>query len=1079
MGDTENSYETLHKLRLTTTQLEALHKLLGTPTASGSLAIHGTALNTTHKPITTSWILDSGASDHMTGNLSLFHTYLPCHDHSRIRIADGSYSLVARMGTVRLTENFSLDKVLHVPNLSYNLLSISKLTKDEKVLVEFSALGCVVQEQESGKMIGTAKVDDGLYVWNKNSSQEGMALSTSKEDSIMLWHRRLGHPNFMYLKKLFPLLFLNKKISSLNCEVCQLSKHTRVPYPLKPYVQSQPFSLIHSDLWGASRVKNITGARWFITFIDDHTRVCWIYLFKEKSEVSRVFKNFHSMIRTQFNSNIHTLRTDNGREYFNSVLSPYLSEQGIIHQSSCPDTPQQNGVSERKNRHLLAVARALMFTMGVPKYLWGEAVLTACYLIKRLPSKVLNFQTPLHTLQKGFPLFRVPNLPTKTFGCKAFVHNHQPNRSKLDPRAPTCVFIGYSPTQKGYKCYSLTLHRMFVSLDVTFFENEPYFSASHLQGEILGEDETLSNLLIIPQGSISPTTTTKPAENPTATVIPVLEPVFPVLEPVFPISTVQQQETRVINHTNEEKQPTHSEKQQEKTQGLRVYSRRHQLPETETAVPMPSLPEDCLEEEVSPPSSSIYLPIAVRKGTRSCTQHPISRFVSYGNLSKSYNAFVSNVDSIETPKNIEEALKSTKWRQAVLEEIKALKDNGTWEISKLPTGKKTVGCKWIFTTKFKPDGSIDRYKARLVARGFTQTYGLDYEETFAPVAKLNTIRVLLSIAVNLEWPLIQLDVKNAFLNGELNEEVYMDFPPGFEGSKGQVCKLKKSLYGLKQSPRAWFNRFAKAMTSRHYTQGQADHTLFYKYSDNGKCCILIVYVDDIILTGDDSIEIERIKEFLSLEFQLKDLGNLRYFLGMEIARSKAGISISQRKYVLDLLSEVGLLGCKPAETPMEPNLKLGTDKDGEEVDRRRYQRLVGKLIYLSHTRPDIAFGVSVISQFMHAPREKHLEAAYRILRYLKGTPGKGLHFKKDVNRSIEIYIDADWAGAVNDRRSTSGYCSYVWGNLVTWRSKKQSVVARSSAESEYRTLSHGICEGMWLQQLMGELKLSYTYNIIL
>ncbi|KAG8497290.1 hypothetical protein CXB51_008531 [Gossypium anomalum] len=593
---------------------------------------------------------------------------------------------------------------------------------------------------------------------------------------------------------------------------------------------------------------------------------------------------------------------------------------------------------------------------------------------------------------------------------------------------------------------------MFVSLDVTFFENEPYFSASHLQREILSEDETLSNLLIIPQDSISPTTTTKPVKNPTATITP-------VLEPVFPISTVQQQETKVINHTNEEKQPTHSEKQQEKTQGLHVYSQRHQLPETETVVPMPSLPEDCLEEEVSPPSSSIYLPIAVRKGTRSCTQHPISRFVSYGNLSKSYNAFVSNVDSIETPKNIEEALKSTKWKQAVLEEITALEDNGTWEISKLPTGKKTVGCKWIFTTKFKPDGSIDRYKARLVARGFTQTYGLDYEETFAPVAKLNTIRVLLSIAVNLEWPLIQLDVKNAFLNGELNEEVHMDFPPGFEGSKGQACKLKKSLYGLKQSPRAGFNRFAKAMTSRHYTQGQADHTLFYKHSDNGKCCILIVYVDDIILTGDDSIEIDRLKEFLSLEFQLNDLGNLRYFLGMEVARSKAGISISQRKYVLDLLSEVGLLGSKPGETPMEPNLKLGNDKDGEEVDRGRYQRLVGKLIYLSHTRPDIAFGVSVISQFMHAPREKHLEAAYRILRYLKGTP--------------------DWAGAVNDRRSTSGYCSYVWGNLVTCRSKKQSVVARSSAESEYRALSHGICEGIWLQRLMGELKLSYTKPITL
>lgn len=218
----------------------------------------------------------------------LFHTYTPCHNKSQIRIADGSYSPVARIGEVQMTESFSLDKVLHVPNLSCNLLSISKLTKDENVLVEFSAIGCVIQEQKSRRMICTAKVDDGLYIWNKNSTQGGLALSTSKEDTIMLCHRRLGHPNFVYLKKHLLLLFRNKSISSLKCEICQF-EHTRVPYPLKPHIQSQPFSLIHSDLWRASRVKNITGARWFITFIDDHTRVCWIYLLKEKSETPKVF----------------------------------------------------------------------------------------------------------------------------------------------------------------------------------------------------------------------------------------------------------------------------------------------------------------------------------------------------------------------------------------------------------------------------------------------------------------------------------------------------------------------------------------------------------------------------------------------------------------------------------------------------------------------------------------------------------------------------------------------------------------------------------------------------------------------
>ncbi|KAK2990953.1 hypothetical protein RJ640_002961, partial [Escallonia rubra] len=221
---------------------------------------------------------------------------------------------------------------------------------------------------------------------------------------------------------------------------------------------------------------------------------------------------------------------------------------------------------------------------------------------------------------------------------------------------------------------------------------------------------------------------------------------------------------------------------------------------------------------------------------------------------------------------------------------------------------------------------------------------------------------------------------------------------------------------------------------------------------------------------DDRGELDTLKLYLASEFELKDLGALKYFLGMEVARSKSGITVSQRKYVLDLLRDTGMLGCRPAETPMEPNAKLDIE-GGKDVDREQYQRLVGKLIYLSHTRPDIAFAVSVISQFMHSPKKKHLDAVYGVLRYLKGTPGKGLFFKRGDDRMVEIYTDADWAGSSVDRRSTSGYCTYVWGNLVTWRSKKQPVVARSSAEAEFRALAHGICEGIWLRRLLSELKI--------
>ncbi|KAB2628036.1 hypothetical protein D8674_032831 [Pyrus ussuriensis x Pyrus communis] len=364
------------------------------------------------------------------------------------------------------------------------------------------------------------------------------------------------------------------------------------------------------------------------------------------------------------------------------------------------------------------------------------------------------------------------------------------------------------------------------------------------------------------------------------------------------------------------------------------------------------------------------------------------------------------------------------------------------------------------------NGSIDRYKARLVAKGYTQTYGVDYQETFSPVAKMNTVRVLISLAANMNWPLKQFDVKNAFLHGNLEEEVYMDFPPGYSAGRSTgVCRLRKSLYGLKQSPRAWFDRFTQVMKKIGYYQSHSDHTLFVKRRQE-KVTALIIYVDDMIITGDDCDEISRLQRNLAAEFEMKNLGDLKYFLGVEVARSSKGIFLSQRKYVLDLLKETGMLGCKPVDTPIVEKHHLCLDPNQKSVDKGRYQRLVGRLIYLAHTRPDIAYAVSVVSQFMHSPSEDHMAAVMRILAYLKSAPGKGVLYRKHGHLRIEGFTDADWAGSVGDRRSTSGYFTFVGGNLVTWRSKKQKVVSRSSAEAEFRGMAHGICELLWLRKLL-------------
>ena len=291
----------------------------------------------------------------------------------------------------------------------------------------------------------------------------------------------------------------------------------------------------------------------------------------------------------------------------------------------------------------------------------------------------------------------------------------------------------------------------------------------------------------------------------------------------------------------------------------------------------------------------------------------------------------------------------------------ALERNNTWILTELPCGKKPIGCKWVFKLKYKPDGSIERYKARLVAKGYTQTAGIDYLDTFSPVVKHTTIRLLLSIASAKGWLLHQLDVNTAFLHGELNEEVYMSLPPGLDNQQPNiVCKLQKSLYGLKQASRQWFAKLTGVLVESGYTQSKADYSLFTK-SSAGSFTAILVYVDDLVLAGDNLAEINSMKKLLDDRFKIKDLGPLKFFLGMEVARSKHGIALYQQKYALDLLQDAGLLGAKPVSTLMDYTVKLSKTSRTPLDDPSSYQRLIGRLLYLTNTRPDLSFVVSKLS----------------------------------------------------------------------------------------------------------------------
>ncbi|XP_052730972.1 retrovirus-related Pol polyprotein from transposon TNT 1-94 isoform X1 [Vigna angularis] len=386
---------------------------------------------------------------------------------------------------------------------------------------------------------------------------------------------------------MFPHLYENLDISKLHCETCELAKHTRAFFPNSNNRSSQPFQLIHSDIWGPSTVPNISGARWFVTFIDDCTRVTWLYLLKQKSDVSTIIPIFHSMIRTQFGVNIKRFRTDNARDYFNQTISSYFQSNGIIHDSSCVYTPQQNGVAERKNGHLLNITRALLFQGNVPKKYWGEAVLTASYLINRLPSHGVSNKSPIEVLNNFFPHFKKSNgLIPRIFGCTAFAHVPVQARDKLDPRAVKCIFLGYSATQKGYKCYDPIIKRWYISADVTFLETKPFFNKTNPTEQCLEDPHENAEFLTLPY------ITTNRSEPPT--IQHNYERGSEAMDTDFPIEA-----TRI-----EADNPPRFNK---------VYTRRKQIPEMmQVHESNPSSAPG--NEEIREPENEIDLPIALRKG---------------------------------------------------------------------------------------------------------------------------------------------------------------------------------------------------------------------------------------------------------------------------------------------------------------------------------------------------------------------------------------------------------------------------------------------------------------------------------
>ena len=448
-----------------------------------------------------------------------------------------------------------------------------------------------------------------------------------------------------------------------------------------------------------------------------------------------------------------------------------------------------------------------------------------------------------------------------------------------------------------------------------------------------------------------------------------------------------------------------------------------------------------------------------------------------------YGEWVNIASISEEPKTVSEALsseKSKEWSQAMENEMKSLNENKVWELVKLPKGRKAIGCKWIFKTKIDGDGKVERHKARLVAQGYTQKFGVDYDQTFSPVVSFESIRSIIAIAAQNGLKLHQMDVKTAFLNGELSEEIFLKQPEGFvvKGYEDHVCKLNRSIYGLKQSARCWNYELDKKLKEMGFKQSKSDPCIYIKDTKEGYC-IIAVYVDDLIVGGENEKNITHTKKTISDIFEVTDMGTLHYFLGVKVIQnlSTGEIWIGQPNFTKELLKKLQMAESKAVETPSDPSMKLTKKTENEEeFNKVKYQSAVGSLLYLStRTRPDIAYAVGNSARYCSEPTNSHWCAVKRILRYLRGTTDLGLLYRPD-NTNLCGYSDADWAGDINDRKSTSGYVFIMSGSAISWRSKKQSSVALSTAEAEYIALSSATQEVMWLRQLFSSLLKDYKLS---
>ena len=1003
------------------------------------------------------WIIDSAASNHFiaqNSHLTDFTSILPV----KIMTGNGIILGLGRGNVILKTSigRYLLKDVIWAPELKGGcaLLSVTQLMRQGKRVI-CEDQGCKVIDKASETCIITGTlINTAIYVdmENRNFEVSPKNSTTNITDTgiteivllhgmsdtqpIEVWHARLGHLNQEAIKKLqnmsTGLIIGNARTHTVNenCTGClQGSQHVQVSHiPLRK--ASAKLDAVWTDVKGPLLAKAIYAFRYFVTFTDDFTRFTWVFPLINKSEVFAAFRLFEAMVERQSGLKIKVLHMDLGGEYVSNQMREYCRNKGYKMHFTQSYAPNMNSIPERVNRILIEHASAMLWSAKLPIGFWYCAIQMAVYTKNRSPTKALK-TTPYEAWYG-----EKPNLGhLKVFGCRAAAHVPDELRVKAEwtSKSTDCIFIGYSDTENLFELWDVKKGQFIRKRDVIFFEEE--LGHELLKGSAL-EYGTQILPAITESLQITPIRGEPAPQNETP-----LDP-LPVQQHVQRLPTQQPRTTDrqfVVWDPSELQTTTTTRRRFERA--MQIYT---------------ELQESDIEKE--------WL------NYEQCTDYE-QRMDSEEQHSR--RLLVPEAEKL-IPKGYKLALRDGDWKSAMQKEYDALMKNGTWELQHLPKERKAFPSKWVFSiksgAKLLDNMQLkDTYKARLVARGDLQNPGVDFKETFAPVVKFVTFRILMTYVAIQDLECEHWDIMSAFLHGSLDLDLYMQQPPGFEDGTERVCKLNKAIYGLCQAARLFYQRLDKELGEVGYKKYSADWALWKNIEGSFLGC----HVDDVTAVGTQE-QLKTVKAHLAKVFGIQDFGNMEAYLGIRIQRNRSTrqIFLSQADYARKVLQEMGMKDCYPVSTPMAEKKDTSWDTTTillDEKDKKRYQAAIGSLLYLMHgTRPDLAYAVIRLSQYSSRPEQHHWEGVKRILRYIKGTINAGIvlgRTNSELQEDLVGYFDSAHADTA-DMRSTCGYVFLLAGSPISWTTKVQKTVALSTTEAEYMAGTEAAREAIYLRSLV-------------